>query len=140
MKLGFTKDKTPCHATLTETLRVIDPRALAQAFGGAWIAEGANERHIAIDSKAMRANMNGDGQATHVLSAFCVSLQSILGHEASRGKGMEIPDALKLLDQLDLSGKIVTGDAMCCQKSIVEKIAEKGGGCVFPVKDIQKKI
>jgi len=29
------------------------------------------------------------------LSAFCAVLQSILGNEASRGKGMEIPDALK---------------------------------------------
>ncbi len=67
-------------------------------------------------------------------------LQSILGHEASRGKGMEIPDALKLLDQLDLSGKIVTGDAMFCQKSIVAKIAGKGGGYVFPVKDNQKNL
>ena len=34
----------------------------------------------------------------------------------------------KLLDQLDLKDKIVTGDAMFCQKSIVAKIAEKGGG------------
>ena len=59
---------------------------------------------------------------------------------ASRGKGMEIPDALKLLDQLDLKDKIVTGDAMFCQKSIVAKIAEKGGGYVFPVKDNQKNL
>ena len=57
-----------------------------------------------------------------------------------RGKGIEIPDALKLLDQLDLKDKIVTGDAMFCQKSIVAKIAEKGGGYVFPVKDNQKNL
>ena len=87
----------------------------------------------------MRAK-DGDGHATHVLSAFCAGLQSILGNEASRGKGMEIPDALKLLDQLDLKDKIVTGDAMFCQKSIVAKIAEKGGGYVFPVKDNPKNL
>ena len=95
---------------------------------------------IAIDGKTMRASKDGDGHATHVLSAFCAGLQSILGNEASRGKGMEIPDALKLLDQLDLKDKIVTGDAMFCQKSIVAKIAEKGGGYVFPVKDNQKNL
>jgi hypothetical protein len=38
----------------------------------------------------MRASKDGDGHATHVLSAFCAGLQSILGNEASRGKGMEI--------------------------------------------------
>lgn len=75
-----------------------------------------------------------------ILSAFCAGLQSILGHEASRGKGMEIRDALKLLDRLDLKGKIITGDAMFCQKSIVAKIAEKGGGYVLPVKDNQKNL
>lgn len=138
--LGFTKGVTPCHATLTETLRAIDGRALAQALGAACCAEGEDQRHIAIDGKTMRASKDGDGHATHVLSAFCAGLQSILGNEASRGKGMEIPDALKLLDQLDLKDKIVTGDAMFCQKSIVAKIAEKGGGYVFPVKDNQKNL
>ena len=134
------KGVTPCHATLTETLRAIDGRALAQALGAVCFAEGGDQRHIAIDGKTMRASKDGDGHATHVLSAFCAGLQSILGNEASRGKGMEIPDALKLLDQLDLKGKIVTGDAMFCQKSIVAKIAEKGGGYVFPVKDNQKNL
>jgi predicted transposase YbfD/YdcC len=38
---------------------------------------------------------------------------------------MEIPDALKLLE-LDLQGRIVTGDAMFCQKSIVAKIVGRG--------------
>ena len=80
------------HATLTETLRAIDGRALAQALGAACCAEGEDQRHIAIDGKTMRASKDGDGHATHVLSAFCAGLQSILGNEASRGKGMEIPN------------------------------------------------
>src|SRR5271157_3560344 len=46
-----------------------------------------------------------------------------------RSKGLEIPDALKLLERLDLRGKIVTGDAIFCQKSIAAKIVERGGDC-----------
>lgn len=110
LALGFVNGKTPCHATLTETLRAIDGRALADALGAVCLVEGGDQRHIAIDGKTMRASKDGDGNATHVLSAFCAGLQSILGTEASRGKGMEIPDALKLLDRLDLKGRIVTGD------------------------------
>jgi len=135
--LGFATGKTPCHATLTETLRVIDGRALADALGAVCLVEGEDQCHIAIDGKTMR---DGDGNATHVLSAFCAGLQSILGNEASRGKGMEIPDALKLLDRLELKGKIVTGDAMFCQKSIAAKIVEKGGNYVLPVKNNQKNL
>jgi hypothetical protein len=138
--LGFRNGVTPCHATLTETLRVIDAGALAQVLGAACFAEGKDARHIAIDGKTMRATKDGDGNATHVLSAFCAGLQSILGNEASRGKGLEIPDALKLLDRIDLKDMIVTGDAMFCQKSIVAKIAEKGGGYLLPVKDNQKNL
>ena len=73
-----------------------------------------------------------------MLSAFCSSLQTVLGHEASRSKGLEIPDALKLLERLDLRGKIVTGDAIFCQKSIAAKIVERD--YVFPVKDNQKTL
>jgi predicted transposase YbfD/YdcC len=59
---------------------------------------------------------------------------------AIRGKGFEIPDALALLERLDLKGKIVTGDAIFCQKSITAKIVEGGGDYVFPVKDNQKSL
>src|SRR4249919_3898706 len=55
-------------------------------------------------------------------------------------KGLEIPDALKLLERLDMTGKIVTGDAIFCQKSIATKIVERGGDYLFPVKDNQKTL
>jgi hypothetical protein len=138
--LGFINGTTPCHATLTETLRAIDGRALAEVLGSVYLGESADPGHVAIDGKTMRASNDRAGNATHVLSAFCAGLQSILGNEASRGKGREIPDALRLLEQLELNGKIVTGDAIFCQKSIVTKIVEKGGGYILSVKDNQKNL
>ena len=87
----------------------------------------------------MRASKDGEGKAEHVLSAFCGGLQTVLW-QASRGKGYEIPYALRLLERLDLKGKIVTGDAILCQKSITAKIVEGGGDYVFPVKDNQKSL
>ena len=39
-----------------------------------------------------------------------------------------------------MKGRIVTGDAMFWQKSIVAKIVEKGGDYVLPVKDNQKNL
>lgn len=81
------------------------------------------DRHIAIDGKTLREGKDMDGCAEHVLSAFCRSLQTILSHEVSRGKGLEIPDALKLLARLDLRDRIVTGDAIFCQKAIAQTVA-----------------
>ena len=65
--------------------------------------------------------------AEHVHSAFCGGLQTMLSHESSRGKDLKSPDTLKLLERLDWKRKIVTGDAICCQKSITAKIVEDGG-------------
>ena len=43
-------------------------------------------------------------------------------------QGLEIPDALKLPERLDV--KILTGDAIFCQKSVTAKIVERGGDYV----------
>jgi hypothetical protein len=44
------------------------------------------------------------------------------------------------LERLDVKGKIVTGDAIFCQKSITAKIVGRGGDYVLPVKDNQKAL
>ncbi len=48
--------------------------------------------------------------------------------------------ALRLMERLDLKGKIVTGDALFWQKSLTAKIVEGGGDYVFPVKDNPKNL
>ncbi|WP_252733554.1 transposase family protein [Paracoccus marinaquae] len=98
--LGFTAT-TPCHATLTQTLRVIDPQALGAVLGSLRINQDEQGRHIAIDGKSMRASKDASGTSIHVVSAFCTDLQATLGHEASRGRGFELPDA-SLLARMDL--------------------------------------
>jgi hypothetical protein len=137
--LGFRR-RMPCHSTLTETMRVIDADELAMVFGSVVLAGGGNSRHIAIDGKTMRASKDERGRATHCVSAFCQALQHVITHTASEGKGMEIPDALALLERLELKDKVVTADALLTQKSIAAKVVEKGGDYVLPVKDNQKTL
>jgi DDE_Tnp_1-associated/Transposase DDE domain len=146
-RLGVRRDRqSPCHATLTETLRVLDPEAMARVFGR-FTAAASDEtsvemdlRHIAIDGKTLRGSKDADGKAEHVLSAFCAALEQSLGHTSSRGKGREIPDALRLLETIDLEGMIVTGDAIFCQKTIASGITQKGGDYLLPVKNNQKDL
>jgi hypothetical protein len=139
-QLGFMRGHTPCHATLTETLRILDARAVADILGAVELTDNGDDRHIAIDGKTLRASKDGDGRAEHVLSAFCGGLQTILSHEASRGNGLEIPDALKLLARLDLRDRIVTGDAIFCQKAIAQTVVDAGGDYLLPVKNNQKTL
>ena len=142
LQLGFGRHKMPCHSTLTETMRAVDAETLAALLGRAIVRDDAAPPacHIAIDGKTLRGSKDENGDAEHCLSAFAHALHKVLGHTASRGKGMEIPDALALLDKIDLTDKVVTGDAMFCQKSITEKIVEGGGDYVLPVKGNQKNL
>jgi hypothetical protein len=139
LALGF-GGKTPCPGTLTETLRVLDPRVMFELFGA---LEGGEDvlkidvDDLSIDGKTMRASADGASQAMHVLAAFAVGLARVVGAEASGGRGLEIPDALELLKRLDLKGRVVTGDAMFCQRSICKAVTEGGGDYSFPVKDNQ---
>ncbi len=96
--------------------------------------------HLSLDGKTLRGSKDADGKAEHVLSAFCVALDQSVGPVSSRGKGREIPDALQLIDQLDLTGKIVTGDAFFRQKTITSKVVGKGGDDVLPVKGNRKDL
>jgi hypothetical protein len=139
--LGFRRYlASPCHATFTELLRVLDPDALAKAFSQFTTEQQDCEgdeailRQLSIDGKTLRGSKDADGKAEHVLSAFSAALGQSVGHSSSRGKGFEIPDALLLLEKIDLEDLIVTGDAMFCQKTITYLIVDKGGDYVFPVK------
>ncbi len=49
-------------------------------------------------------------------------------------KTNEIPVMLELLSLLELSGRIVTADAMHCQKATCAQIIEQQGDYVFHVK------
>jgi len=97
-RLGFRPEHDPpSHPTLTEFTRYLDPDALAEALSALIPAGGGVDpemaRHVAIDGKTMRGTKDAGGRAVHVLSAFRPALEQCLGHESSRGKGMEIPDA-----------------------------------------------
>ena len=59
-----------------------------------------------------------------------------LGQVATDAKSNEITAITHLLEQIDLTGTLITIDAMGCQKEIVEQVVA-GGDCVIAVKDNQ---
>ena len=93
---------------LVETVReqLADPRRMSHG----------NIRLVAVQLRAL-----------HVVSAFVADTQITLGQLAVPEKTNEITAIPELLDAIDVSGAIVTADAMACQKKIVEKICKKKG-------------
>ncbi len=76
-------------------------------------------------------------KALHVVSAWAGQTGITLGQVAVAAKSNEITAMPQLLEVLDLRDKIVTTDALGCQKAIAETIVAGGGDYILAVKDNQ---
>ncbi len=81
-------------------------------------SEAAGKRILAFDGKVLKGSFDAfnDVKARQMLSAFAVDTALVLAHIEIDEKSNEIPAVQKLLEELDVAGRIVTLDAMHCQK------------------------
>lgn len=100
------------------------------------------EQGVAIDGKTLRGSFDAASgkSALHVVSAWASGLRLSLGQVAVDGKSNEITAVPKLLELLELTGAVVTMDAMHCQKDTLAAIRAKGADYLVPVKDNQPKL
>lgn len=96
---------------------------------------------VNLDGKTMRATIpEGQTHGVHLLAAYLpqegwVAFQVEVGSHEN-----EIPAAKRVVKQLDLRGKVVTGDAMQAQRDLSVAIVEGGGDYVWTVKDNQGQL
>ncbi|MDQ9372819.1 ISAs1-like element ISEc1 family transposase, partial [Escherichia coli] len=97
---------------------------------------------IAIDGKTLRHSYDKSRRrgAIHVISAFSTMHSLVIGQIRTDEKSNEITAIPELLNMLDIKGKIITTDAMGCQKDIAEKIQKQGGDYLFAVKGNQGRL
>jgi predicted transposase YbfD/YdcC len=134
----------PSHDTFRYVFTRLDPLAFQRCFGS-WIAALSavtGLRHIAIDGKSARGSQDrAHGKAAlHLVSAWATQNHLTLGQVAVDSKSNEITAIPRLLELLDLSGAIVTIDAMGCQKDIAQQLRAKGADYVLAVKDNQPRL
>lgn len=78
-----------------------------------------------------------DKRAIHMVSAWATENRIVLGQRQVDAKSNEITAIPELLKVLDISGCIVTIDAMGCQKKIVNSIVEGQGDYIITLKKNQ---
>src|ERR1700752_2948892 len=91
---------------------------------------------VAIDGKTLRPSYDkaSSKSAIHMVSAWASANPISLGQVAVDQKSNEITAIPKLLEVLEISGCLVTIDAMGCQVEIAEKIVECKADYVLAVK------
>jgi len=130
----------PAHDTFNRVFALLKPTTLQEVLLP-WLLErrGLPGDWIHLDGKTLRhtGRTSPKLKALHVVSAWAGQTGITLGQVAVDAKSNEITAMPQLLELLELHEKIVTIDAMGCQKAIAETIVAGGGDYILAVKDNQ---
>jgi predicted transposase YbfD/YdcC len=129
----------PKHDTFNRVFAALKPEAFLELFM-AWtqtLRTNVAAEIVALDGKALRRALDRGDSARVIVSAWAASNSLVLGQLEVPGKTNEITALPKLLRALELSGCIVTLDAMGCQKEIAREIKEADAEYVLALKGNQ---
>jgi len=141
--LGFNR-KPPTTNCFRDLLQALPPETLEQRLR-AWIEAVLGEplpdeiTPLAMDGKTLCGTLDAHGRNVHLL-ALDQKCGSVFRQMAVPGKTNEAKAALEILRTLVLEGRLITGDAMFCQKEICQQVVEAGGDYLFVVKDNQREL
>lgn len=128
----------PSHDTLNDVLNALPGEAFSECFVS-WVESlrGDAPDIVAIDGKtSRRAHNKSKGQnPLHLVSAWAARQRLVLGQQACEEKSNEITAIPALLERLELTGALVTIDAMGCQTKIAKTIRDKGADYLLALKD-----
>jgi predicted transposase YbfD/YdcC len=132
----------PSHDTFNRVFAALDPKQFLDCFLR-WtqsLREAVPQEIVALDGKALRRALNKGQSIKYVVSAWAESNGLVLGQLKVADKSNEITAVPELLRVLELSGCIVTLDAMGCQKKIAKEIVEADADYVLALKGNQETV
>jgi len=144
VRLGIGR-RAPSEAAIRRTLQAVEPGLLDRVLS-AWLAARTSERPagswraLAVDGKTVRGARIGDGRAVHLLAAFDHLDGVVLGQTVVDGKSNEITAFAPLLDGIDITGAVITADALHTQHRHAEYLIGRGAHYLLTVKANQPSL
>lgn len=142
--LGFRR-KPPCANSFRNLLLALNPEVLESVLRR-WMAgmvelpiTGAPQA-VAMDGKSLCNTLAAHERNVHLLSLFDQATGSVLSQQAVPPTTNEAKTAMALLKTIVLKGRLITGDAMFCQREVCQEIVDSGGDYLFVVKDNQPEL
>lgn len=147
--LGFPPGQTPCQSTLQRLFAKLDGHALSTALSAHFapvlvpLPVEAGGQGVAVDGKAQRGRLpfQTGGCPVHALTAFCHDRGVVLAHEpitqGEEKSEAELTVAPALLARITWPGRVLTGDALFCQRNLCQQVLAAGGDYLVLVKENQ---
>jgi len=141
--LQIARQSAPHHSTDRRILSdVIEVNEFEQVMAGYLTGKRhfGREVVVAIDGKVMRGTVCDEKLGLHLLAAYLPEEGLVLMEMQVESHENEIPVAPKVLQCLDLRGKVVIGDAIHTQRNISVQIVASGGDYIWYAKGNQPQI
>lgn len=151
--MGFAKGVTPHQSTFARLFRRLDPALLSMALTNHGAADRSPATQVrggagvAIDGKAYRGMLACAATAgcpVHALTACTHATGVVLAQEeivSQREKAeAELSVAPRLIARLDWHGRVLTGDALFCQRTLCGQVRDAGGDYLVIVKENQPQL
>ena len=148
--LGFRNGVTPHQSTIQRVFVKLNRNGLSTALERHFGASTSTERKrgsegVAIDGKAQRGRLAFDPEdgPVHALSAFLHDQGIVLAQEPIETNGTtekaeaELTVAPNLLKRIDWQGRVMTGDALFCQRNLCLEVIDARGDYLLMVKENQ---
>jgi predicted transposase YbfD/YdcC len=148
-RLGFPTGSTPCQSTLQRLFAKLDGHGLGTVLATHFAATTPPPtalEGVAIDGKAFRGQLQyaAGGCPVQALTAFCHEAGVVLAHEpiehgADKAEA-ELTVAPALIEQVAWHNRVLTGDALFCQRHLCQQVVDAGGDYLLLVKENQPSL
>lgn len=138
-RFGTRREQPPSEPTIRRMMQAVDAQEVDTKLG-AWILadKSLRDKALALDGKTLRGTRNGEQAGLHLLSAVLHKEGIILAQQPVDEKTNEITQVQPLIQKLDLTGAVITADALLTQREFATHLVEsKGADYVFTVKGNQ---
>jgi len=134
----------PSHDTISRVFAKLDSKEFEQCFRN-WvksISELIPGEIISIDGKTAKhsGSKNKGKKAIHIVNAWATEQKLVLGQIKVKDKSNEITAIPELIKILELSGCLVTIDAMGTQTKIAQLIQDNGADYCLALKENQPNL
>ncbi|CAH9050029.1 ISAs1 family transposase ISPsesp1 [Pseudoalteromonas sp. CIP111854] len=132
----------PTRHSIARIFRGLDSDSLLLALYS-WVnqqREKSGMPVIAFDGKTIRGASKRATDKLHLVSAYDCDSGLTLLHNCVDSKSNEIPAVRELLQMLDITGAMVTLDAMHCQKETLSQLISRKADYVVQAKGNQKNL